>query len=169
MEQRVASLQESNVEVGEMKELQPQDQTKIIGLHSELEEVNRKATISQQDLRRCKIASTTVETKLASFSTKEESSKQFDHSEQMIAGAIGLKQTAGNNKNKQITGKRKDVVTDIEAIGTSDEEESYADTQEFMEPEYMENIQASLLLENEGSDDHTNNRQGTETPNMQVK
>jgi hypothetical protein len=110
-----------------------------------------------------------VETKLASLSTKEETYKRFDHIEQMLAGALGSNQKVGNYKNKQMTGKRKDAATDIEAIGTSDEEDSYTDTQESMEPEYTENTHTILLLENKGSNDHTNNRQGTETSNMQVK
>jgi hypothetical protein len=172
MEQKVSSLQESNVElvtmVGEMRETQHRDQTKTMGLQSELEEANCKVAIVHQELRQCKVAITTVQTKLASLSTRNKTTKQFDRIKQMLTGTLGMKISKGSTNNKSITRKRKDTGT-VKAIGTSDDEERYADTQESMEPEYAENIKTTLLLENEGSNNHTNSQQGTDTTSMQVK
>jgi hypothetical protein len=171
MEQRVASLQESNVElmsmIGEMKEIQHRDQTKIIGLQSDIEEANRKSATANQEIRKCKAAVANVETRLASLTTKEETYERLDRIEQMIAGISGIN-SAMAYKHKQITGKRKDTNSEIEGKTTPDEV-LYTDKEDYMESESTEPNQKILLLEEESSDDHTNNRQGANTQHMRVK
>jgi chromosome segregation ATPase len=166
MEQKVSSLQESNVElvtmVGEMRETQHREQTKIMRLQSELEEANRRATIANQELSKCKAEITTVQTKLASLSTREETTERFDRIEQMLTGTLGMQTSIGGLYKKSITGKRKDVGTVIEGRGTLEDDETYDGTQESMEPEYVVNTKTTLLLENEGSNNHTNSNEGTD-------
>jgi chromosome segregation ATPase len=145
IEQKVATLQESNVKlltmVGEMREIQHRDQTKIIGLQSELEEANRKHELSQQEIRKCKAEIGSVESKLALLSTKEETMERFDRIEQMLSGAVVTRKSMGITQKKLTMGKRKDKVTDIEAIGASDDEDAYADSQELMDHESIDQTQ----------------------------
>jgi CII-binding regulator of phage lambda lysogenization HflD len=118
LEQSVASLQETNVELkttmGEMKENQHRDQVKIIGLQTELEAVNRKADISLTDIRKCKSAIMTMETKLASLSTAEEMNNRFDRIESMLSATFNATTTSRLTNKSTVTGKRKEQVLLLE-------------------------------------------------------
>jgi hypothetical protein len=146
--------------VGEIQEKQHRYQTKIIGLQAELEDADRKQVISQQELQKCKVAIGLVESKLVLLSTKEETMERFDRIEEMLSGALGTRKSARIIRSKLTTGKRKDKVTDIEATGMFDDEEAYTDSQQSMEHKPIYQTQLTLLLEDEGDDNHSNKRKG---------
>jgi predicted nucleic acid-binding Zn-ribbon protein len=82
MAKDIADLKERNVElmsiISEMKDLQHRDQKKIIGLESELVNTNSKVETGVKKIRECKSAITNVETRLATLSTRAETTSRFD-------------------------------------------------------------------------------------------
>jgi hypothetical protein len=173
MEQSLNTLKETNVElmqmIGEMRENQHRDQTKIIGLESEILETTRKVMMNQQELKKCKAAITSVETQPATLSTKEETSERFDQIEEMLSGVIDTRKSARINKPKSLTEKRKEKALDNETVTASDDEEAFADSQQNMDTEEMEGTRMLLTNGNKGEGNQTNSHPDINSKNMRVK
>jgi hypothetical protein len=96
MANEIATLKEKNVElitmIGEMKEFQHRDQTRIIGIQSDLDNTNKRIEAATKEIRKCALAVTTVESRLALLSTKEETTNRFDRIESLLMGNYGINQ-----------------------------------------------------------------------------
>jgi chromosome segregation ATPase len=159
LEKSVAELQENNVEliatIGTMKDNQYRDQTKMIGLQTQLENANRKLEGQAKELRKCQMSIQTVETKLSTLSTADDANKRFDRIESMIAGMGGHQ----IHKSGEIvlTGKRKEKVADIET--EQEEEQTFEDSPDIMETDEYGILTKIIAPRNEGHGYHTNNQQ----------
>jgi hypothetical protein len=173
LEKKVTNLQDTNVElvstIGEMRENQSCDQTKMIALQMELEATNRKSDIATNKLKKCKSAISNVETRLASLSMKEDTNKQFDRIESLITGAFGGKEAPSNNEVGKLAGKRKEQSEQLEHEGDSSEEELLA-IQDGMETKDVDETNKSNNKGSDGSDNQTNSQSvNKEQSNMQLK
>jgi hypothetical protein len=169
LEKSVASLQEDNVELTQtimaMKNNQYQDQVKMVPLQTELESTNRKLEIASNDIKKCKTSLGTVEERMATLSTKEDTNNRFDRIESIISGALGAPHITRTAGTLTLTGKRKEQASEPE----QGEEEDFADSQQIMETEYHEETYASENNGTEGGNDQTNSSMEGMTRHMQVK
>jgi hypothetical protein len=173
MRQDIDDLRERNMEltqmVGEMKELQHQDQIKITGLQSDLESTNRKVEIGAKDIWKIKTSVNSVETRLAFLSTKEKTTEQFDRIESILMGANQPGPAIRSIKSKLLTGKRKDKVTDLEAVLDTDDE-LFEDSQEPMDTDNKTTqMQLAITTTTTGDSDQTNSINTNDTKTTQVK
>jgi predicted acetyltransferase len=121
----VASLQEDKVElsqtIGEMKQIQYQDQIRQVSLQSDLEAANKKIETTAKEVNKCKATLVTVEERLSTLSTREENNNKFDEIKSMLSGLLVR---SDNNKTIgaiTLRGKRKEQSSEIE---TAEEEHS---------------------------------------------
>jgi hypothetical protein len=168
LEQFVASLQEDNVElnqtIGEMKNIQYQDQIKLVALQSELETANRRIESTSQEVKKCNSALITVEKKLATLSTADATNSRFDRIESMLSGFLTTTPNNNNTGMITLTGKRKELLME----GEHTENDDIADSQQIMETEYYEHQETSSNSR-EGRNDHTNSSTATSTSSPPVK
>jgi hypothetical protein len=154
-----------------MKEHQHRDQVRMIGLQAELEATNRKSDIAITDIRKCKTAIHTVETKLASLPTAEETNSRFDRIESMLSATFNASKPRITSNNT-ITGKRKEQVLSIDnghEKENGEEEISFMDSQGIMEIEDQEHNNDAISDQSESSDNQTNSQENNDGLKMQLK
>jgi hypothetical protein len=172
MAQDIADLKERNVElmsiISEMKDFQHRDQKKIIGLESELINTNRKVDTGVKEIRECKSAIANVKTRLATLSTRAETTSRFDRIEAILMGRTTTLHTNKSERTNLLTGKRKEKTEDYDNLLESEEDESYQQTQELMEHEQtQDNMQ--MIVTHIGEGDQTNSHSEVDTTNTQLK
>jgi hypothetical protein len=172
MAEDIADLKERNVElmsiINEMKEYQHRDQKKLIGLESELENTKRKVDTGVNEIRECRSALAKVETRLASLSTKEDTTSRFDRIEAILMGNSHTPKLQSREQMKLLTGKRKEKTDDYENELELNEDENGPDSQEPMETE--QTIHTILAHETQtGEGDHTNSQIAEDTTKMRLK
>jgi hypothetical protein len=168
----IADLKERNVElmsiITDIKESHYQDQKKLIGLESELENTKRKVDMGVHEIRKCKSALTKVETRLALLLTKEDTTSRFDRIKAILMGGSYTPAPTSREQIKLLTGKRKGKTSDYENASESDEEESFQDIQEPMETE-QGNDNNLVQLTQTGGGDQINSQTEHDTAKTQLK
>jgi hypothetical protein len=168
----VAELQENNVEllatIGTMKENQHRDPTKMISLQTQLEETNRKIEGTSNELKKCRSSIQSVETRLSSLSTADNTNKRFDRIESILVGAIG---NTGNQPMGTIILACKQKVKVVDMENEQDEEdENFVDSQDIMETEEQGKTTTTILTTpNEGTGYQTNSQQDNAPSEMRLK
>jgi hypothetical protein len=170
LEKSVAELQNDKVEllttIGEMKDNQHRDQTKLIGLQTQLELTNSKTDRALVSIEKCNTAIGNMETKLASLSTAEVTKQRFDRIESMLYGLLGAPATARVRTSTSLTGKRKEDVLLLE----EGEEETFADSQEIIMETVEQDIVFATSNGTDGTGNHTNRQsEEREKSNMRLK
>jgi hypothetical protein len=171
LEKSLAALQEDNVDlkstIGEMKDIQHREQAKMIGMQLQMTETNWKTEAANQDIRKCKLALHSVETKMATLSTTEETNNRFDRIESLLTGVprplISL--TLRYAGTMTVTGKRKEQARENDAGDDKD----FADSRQIMEVEDNDTNKEKQEMELEGTDNHTNSPKENNTQQVQLK
>jgi hypothetical protein len=124
-------LMEMSTLVGKMSENQYRDRNTIIALQSELETVSKKTESARADINKCQVALTTMESKLGTLSTREESNQRFDEIKSLL-----VEQTSRRGRRLLLTGKRKEQIQEEdEEMGKEDEEDIFVDSSPTMDTE----------------------------------
>jgi hypothetical protein len=165
---QVADLQDSLAEmtsiVGKISNTQYQNQNNIITLQSGLERVDQKTKIATKEIEKFKTAIITMESKLATLSTTEDSNKRFDKIEALLVDNPGRKRRASSR------GMRKELTqTPDEDMKQQDEYDNiFQENSPHMEVEDTITT-TTITIFQAGDSDQTNSSQVNTKDNMLLK